>query len=44
MAQVSSAKTRMRDFSPHLEVLPAAQRALWAELSAVPNEFVLYVM
>ncbi len=32
----------MRDFSPHLEVLPAAQRTLWAELSAVPNEFVLY--
>jgi len=32
----------MQDFSPHLEVLPAAQRRFWSELSAVPNEFVLY--
>lgn len=32
----------MHEFSPHLEVLPAAQRTLWAELSAVPSEFVLY--
>jgi hypothetical protein len=32
----------MRDFSPRLEILPAAQRTLWAELSATPNEFVLY--
>jgi hypothetical protein len=32
----------MRDFSPHLEILPAAQRTLWAEFSAVPHEFVLY--
>jgi Nucleotidyl transferase AbiEii toxin, Type IV TA system len=32
----------MQAFKPHLEVLPAAQRKLWAELSAVPGEFVLY--
>ena len=32
----------MQEFSPHLEVLPAAQRRLWSELSAVPDEFVLY--
>ena len=32
----------MRKFKPHLEILPAAQRKLWAELSAVPREFVLY--
>jgi hypothetical protein len=32
----------MREFSPHLEVLPDAQRNLWSELSAAPNEFVLY--
>lgn len=29
-------------FHPHLDVLPAAQRALWPELSNVPPEFVLY--
>jgi hypothetical protein len=29
-------------FSPRLEILPAAQRELWNELSAVPSEFVLY--
>jgi hypothetical protein len=28
-------------FSPRLEILPSAQRKLWAELSAVPREFVL---
>ena len=33
---------RMQEFSPHLEVLPAAQRQLWVELSAVPDEFTLY--
>jgi hypothetical protein len=33
---------RMKQFSPHLEVLPASQRALWDELSEVPREFVLY--
>lgn len=33
---------RMHEFSPHLEVLPSAQRNLWAELRAVPDEFVLY--
>lgn len=32
----------MHEFRPHLEVLPAAQRRLWSELSAVPGEFVLY--
>jgi len=32
----------MQEFSPHLEVLPAAQRRLWGDLSAVPVEFVLY--
>jgi hypothetical protein len=29
-------------FSPHLEILPPAQRRLWNELNEVPNEFVLY--
>jgi hypothetical protein len=33
---------RMQEFSPHLDVLPAAQSRLWTELSAVPKEFVLY--
>ena len=32
----------MNDFSPHLEILPAPQRALWNELSEVSGEFVLY--
>ena len=32
----------MQEFSPHLEILPAAQRRLWNEFSAVPEEFVLY--
>ena len=32
----------VQDFKPHLEILPAAQRRLWAELSAIPSEFVLY--
>ncbi len=32
----------MSDFSPHLEILPAPQRALWNELSEVSREFVLY--
>lgn len=32
----------MQGFSPHLDVLPEAQRRLWAELSAVPQEFTLY--
>lgn len=32
----------MQKFSPHLEILPPAQRRLWAEFSAVPREFVLY--
>jgi hypothetical protein len=32
----------MELFQPHLEILPAAQRKLWTELSAVPGEFVLY--
>ena len=29
-------------FAPLLDVLPAAQRALWPELAQVPGEFVLY--
>lgn len=29
-------------FSPNLDVLPRAQRALWAELSSIPKSFVLY--
>jgi nucleotidyltransferase AbiEii toxin of type IV toxin-antitoxin system len=32
----------MQEFSPHLNVLPEAQRRLWAELGAVPDEFTLY--
>lgn len=28
--------------APRLDVLPAAQRALWPDLAAVPNQFVLY--
>lgn len=28
-------------FAPKLEILPAAQRALWTELAAIPAEFVL---
>ena len=35
-------KLRMSRFSPHLEILPAPQRALWNELSEVSREFVLY--
>ena len=32
----------MRDLSQHLSVLPAAQRRLWREFSALPPSFVLY--
>ena len=32
----------VKKFSPHLEVLPAAQRQLWHELNQVPAEFTLY--
>jgi hypothetical protein len=32
----------MREFSPHLEILPPAQRRLWTELSGIPADFVLY--
>src|ERR1700736_69594 len=32
----------MRKFSPHLEILPPAQRRLWPELDQVPSEFTLY--
>ena len=32
----------MRRFEPRFEILPAAQRRLWDELSCVPREFVLY--
>jgi len=30
------------DFLPNVEILPAAQRRLWPELSSVPPQFVLY--
>lgn len=32
----------MSKFSPRLDVLPDAQRRLWGELSAIPQEFTLY--
>ena len=32
----------MQKFSPHLDVLPQAQRRLWEELCSVPDEFTLY--
>jgi Nucleotidyl transferase AbiEii toxin, Type IV TA system len=32
----------MKVFSPRTDILPAAQLRLWRELSAVPDEFVLY--
>jgi Nucleotidyl transferase AbiEii toxin, Type IV TA system len=32
----------MKKFSPHLEILPAAQRRLWPEFDQVPSEFTLY--
>src|SRR5580698_9140687 len=32
----------MNDFSPHLEILPPPQKALWNELSEISTEFVLY--
>jgi len=32
----------MSEFLPHLEILPPAQKHLWAELSEIPKEFVLY--
>ena len=32
----------MEHFLPKLDVLPAAQRKVWAELSAIPPEFTLY--
>lgn len=32
----------MREFRPRLDVLPEAQRRLWEELCAVPDEFTLY--
>jgi hypothetical protein len=37
-----SVRIRMSHFLPHLEILPAPQRALWNELSEVSREFVLY--
>ena len=33
---------RMNEFHPHLEILPTAQMRLWHELSAVPDQFVVY--
>jgi hypothetical protein len=32
----------MREFHPHVEILPPAQARLWEELSALPDPFVLY--
>lgn len=32
----------MQRFAPNLAVLPAAQRRLWPELGAIPDEFTLY--
>jgi hypothetical protein len=32
----------MPQFLPRLDILPPAQKRLWAELSAVPRDFVLY--
>jgi hypothetical protein len=32
----------MKEFIPRTDILPAAQLRLWRELSAVPDEFVLY--
>jgi hypothetical protein len=32
----------MKKFSPQLEILPPAQRRLWADLDQVPAEFTLY--
>ncbi len=32
----------MTFFTPHLEILPASQRALWNELHATPEHFTLY--
>ena len=32
----------MKNFQPHLDILPSAQRRLWAEPSQVPAEFTLY--
>jgi len=29
-------------FSPRLDILPAAQRRLWPELSSTPDHFILY--
>lgn len=32
----------MNEFVPRLDILPAPQRRLWAELSSIPSEFTLY--
>ncbi len=32
----------MKEFYPRMDILPAAQKRLWPELSEVPDEFVLY--
>jgi hypothetical protein len=32
----------MKDFHPHLEILPPAQARRWRELSTLPDQFVLY--
>src|SRR2546423_1321480 len=30
------------NFRPHVDILPSSQRRLWAELSEIPDYFVLY--
>src|ERR1035441_7725073 len=42
LAKLHLRRRSMHELLPHLEVLAPAQRKLWAELSAVPGEFVLY--
>jgi hypothetical protein len=32
----------VKEFHPHLEILPPAQARLWRELSTLPDQFVLY--
>jgi hypothetical protein len=32
----------MKELKPRLDILPAAQLRFWSELSAVPEDFVLY--
>jgi hypothetical protein len=39
---VHNAEAPMPTFQPRLDILPAPQRALWAELDATPDHFTLY--